>query len=959
MLSASPPILKVFISYSRRDLRIADGFVEALQANNFEVFIDKRGLQYGEEWQDQLAESIRASDTVVWLISEASVVSRWVKWELGEVERLKKRLIPVRVANVDPDTLPESLGKIHALPSDDVFDPGVHFPMLVEALTTDAKWLREATRLLDRAGQWKGKDQDEAQLLRGRALSDAENWVTTKPTAAPAINSEILDLLLHSRQGASRRQRRTVAFSLLLAAGAIALAVYAWLERNSALANQSTYLSKLSAENVAKGDAVTGALLAMSALPTWPYALDRPLVPEAERSLQDAMFSIREMRLLEGHEADVNTAVFGANDSLILTASDDGFARLWRANSGESVRTIGKLFGKVLSAVFLAKGQLILTVDESPTIRLWIASDGSPHRSLDGHSKPIRTVAATRAGDRVVSASADGTVRLWRLDSPEEAPAILRGHSGPVNTAIFSPDEKQVLSASEDGSAILWWPETGQFTQVVHDDVVHQAVFDRAGSMIATISRDQTARVWNASTGKQVAEFWHPRPITWVEFCPSRDCLITAGNDGVARVWDTKTGDVRFLLSGHSKPIFKIVTGPAGRNSALTLGRDGAVLLWDLETGSRILTLNVHSDDVFDAAFSSTGEFLVTTSRDRTARVWRIPAAAATVSRTNIGAETSTIDVEDKAKLVVLGSDNGTVTLLDMNAPGQPTIIAQSKQAVTLVKFNERASQILVGWADGSVALYSAANRERLHAGSTDDSQIVKGSFTKTGFSVLTMSGNTFEHDGTKLAQVRHHDYGVVFTINPAEDDRILVRGDKGARIVNTLNGAVTADLKGDATTVVHAVFSADRRIVAGGTEDGMGRIWDATSGALLDAVDVHSRPIFVALSDDGRHMAIASHDHSVRIWKLGTDEPLAVYRGHISAVGTVRFLPSGRMVSTSRDGEVHFWHFEDDHARAVATTKAMLPRCLTSKQLAAFGLPKRPPGLCKPATESTRNNQP
>ena len=263
MLSASPPsVLKIFISYSRRDLQIADSFVTELAAKNFEVVIDRRNLPYGEEWQKELADFIRSSDTVVWLISEASLASKWVKWELGEVERLKKRLVPVRIANIDPDTLPESLGKIHALPAEDVFDFGRHLPLLIQTLTTNAAWLKEATRLSDRASQWKAKDQDEALLLRGRALSDAEGWVAAKPGSAPAINGEILDLLLHSRQGVSRRQRRTVLLSLLLAAGAIGLALYAWQERNSALASQSTYLSKLSAESVTNGDAVTGALLA-------------------------------------------------------------------------------------------------------------------------------------------------------------------------------------------------------------------------------------------------------------------------------------------------------------------------------------------------------------------------------------------------------------------------------------------------------------------------------------------------------------------------------------------------------------------------------------------------------------------------------------------------------------------------------------------------------------------------
>ena len=462
MLSASSARLKIFISYSRRDLRIADSFVVELEAQNFEVIIDRRDLPYGEEWQKELADFIQSSDTVLWLISEASLASKWVKWELGEVERLKKRLVPVRIANVDPDSLPELLHKIHALPAEAAFDFSQHLSLLIRTLNTNAAWLKEATRLSDRARQWEAKEQDEAQLLRGRALFDAESWVNAKPPSAPAINSEILDLLLHSRQAVSRRQRRTVALSILLAIGGFGLAFYAWQERNTALISQSTYLSKLSGESLTNGDAVTGALLAMSALPMWPFALDRPFVPEAARRLNDAMFSMREAHLLEGHTADVNTAVFSSDDKLIVTASDDGTARLWRADTGELIRPIGKHSSKVLAASFLANDRLIVTFDEGDTIWLWNADDGTAHRSLVGHSDRVRTVEVNRTGDRIVSASADRTAHVWQLDSPMAPPLVLCGHDGSVNTATFSPDGKQVLTSSEDGFAILWKLESGR-----------------------------------------------------------------------------------------------------------------------------------------------------------------------------------------------------------------------------------------------------------------------------------------------------------------------------------------------------------------------------------------------------------------------------------------------------------------------------------------------------------------
>ncbi len=82
--------LKVFISYSRRDLGLADRLVSGLEKQGVEVLIDRRDLPYGEEWQKELADFIRMSDTVVWLVSPDSIASKWVNWELGEVGRLSK-----------------------------------------------------------------------------------------------------------------------------------------------------------------------------------------------------------------------------------------------------------------------------------------------------------------------------------------------------------------------------------------------------------------------------------------------------------------------------------------------------------------------------------------------------------------------------------------------------------------------------------------------------------------------------------------------------------------------------------------------------------------------------------------------------------------------------------------------------------------------------------------------------
>ena len=80
------PRLGVFISYSRQDADIADALADALEGKGIVVKIDRRDLEFGERWQAELADLIRLSDTVVWLVSAHSVRSEWVnKWVTGEI----------------------------------------------------------------------------------------------------------------------------------------------------------------------------------------------------------------------------------------------------------------------------------------------------------------------------------------------------------------------------------------------------------------------------------------------------------------------------------------------------------------------------------------------------------------------------------------------------------------------------------------------------------------------------------------------------------------------------------------------------------------------------------------------------------------------------------------------------------------------------------------------------------
>lgn len=272
--------MRIFLSYSRRDTPIADLMVTDLEGQGFEVLIDRQDLPYGEEWQPQLAGMIHQCDTIVWLASEASVTSRWCNWELGEAQRLSKRLIPVRIAPLAVADLPEALGRIHMLPVEGTYEPSQHLAALIGAIETDRGWMETHTRLADRAGEWMARGRTADRLLRGRALRDAEEWRDSRPARAPAPGSDTMDLLFQSRRAATRGLRLLAGGATLLAVAMIGLSIFAGIQWLTARDQEAEAVAQADAARSARDAAqLESARIAVS------VATDLPARGQADQAL--------------------------------------------------------------------------------------------------------------------------------------------------------------------------------------------------------------------------------------------------------------------------------------------------------------------------------------------------------------------------------------------------------------------------------------------------------------------------------------------------------------------------------------------------------------------------------------------------------------------------------------------------------------------------------------------------
>src|SRR6185437_8853394 len=106
-----------------------------------------------------------------------------------------------------------------------------------------------------------------------------------------------------------------------------------------------------------------------------------------------------------------------------------------------------------------------------------------------------------------------------------------------------SPDGRRIVTASADRTARVWDATTGK--QLVelsgHEDSVSDAEFSADGLRIVTASRDRSVRVWESATGRALAVFnGHDEEVETAAFSPDGSRVISASYDDTARVWDAR-----------------------------------------------------------------------------------------------------------------------------------------------------------------------------------------------------------------------------------------------------------------------------------------------------------------------------------------------------------------------------------------------------------------------------------
>jgi WD40 repeat protein len=254
---------------------------------------------------------------------------------------------------------------------------------------------------------------------------------------------------------------------------------------------------------------------------------------------------------LIGHQKAINAVDVDSEKGVIASASDDHSAMLWWLSSATPRMTL-RGHREALLAIAVRPGDWlqVATGSRDDTIRLWDIQTGTEIRTLRGHKGDVSGVDFTNDGNQLVSAAADNTIMIWDLKSDSPKNVITSTHG--ARQIRCSPTRFVAASAGWHHMISIWNLSTlrEELQLRGHTDYVSGLSFRADGDRLASASKDDTARVWDLTNGRELAALVHESDLKSVAFV-DENRIVTVCADGLVRVWDYSTGSIVETLPGH------------------------------------------------------------------------------------------------------------------------------------------------------------------------------------------------------------------------------------------------------------------------------------------------------------------------------------------------------------------------------------------------------------------------